>query len=311
MIKIGLLGFGVVNSGVYEIFEERRKYIEEAIEDEFSIEKILVKNPKKHSDIKDLLVDNISEIIDDDSIDLVIEATGEVEAIEDDIKKILSKKNLISTNKALISKNFEEFNRIKKENKTKLRFDASVGGAIPVIENLYTISILDEVEEISGIFNGSCNFILSKMEEGYSFKDALEKAQDLGFAEADPKDDIEGFDSLRKLRIAASILFRKEIKEEDIDLEGITKIKKDHVKKASERGLRYKLIAYANKDGIYQVRPELLEKNSLFGSIKDNENIFQIKSSNSKDLILKGRGAGKRETGFSVLNDFLKIYSKN
>lgn len=310
MIKIGLLGFGVVNSGVYEIFEEKRENIEKATGEKFVIEKILVKTPQNHPDIKDLLVKDISEIVNDMSIDLVIEATGEVDPIENDIKKILSSKNLISSNKALISKDFEDLNKIARENKTYLKFDGAVGGAIPIIENLYTISILDDVEEISGIFNGSCNFILSKMEEGYDFEKALKKAQELGFAEANPKADIEGYDSLRKLRIVSSILFRKEIKENDIKREGITNISKEDIENAKKRGLKYKLISYANKDGIYKVKSELVDANSIFGNTNDNENIFQIKSSNAKNLIFKGMGAGKRETAFAILNDFLKIYRK-
>lgn len=310
MINIGLIGFGVVNSGVYEIFEEQRAKIEKAIGDEFKISKILVKNKKNHKNIENLLAHDISELVDDENIDLIIEATGKVDEIIGDIKKILENKNLISSNKALISKYFEDLLEISKTSKKKLKFDSAVGGAIPIIENLYKIKTLNDVEEIKGIFNGSCNFILSKMEEGDDFNSALKKAQELGFAESDPTDDIDGLDSMRKLRIVSTILFEKEIKEEDISLEGIRNIRKKDIEKAKKNGKKYKLIAYANCKGVYKVRPELVDENSNFGLIKDNENIFQIKTSNAKNLIFQGAGAGKRETAFSVLNDFLEIYGK-
>lgn len=310
MINIALLGYGVVNTGLVEILEEKKDDIKKAIGDDFKISKILVKNPDKHQDIKNLLVKDISEIVEDDTIDLVIEATGEVEEIGEDIKKILASKNLISSNKALVSRYFEDLEEISQKNKTKLRFDAAVGGATPLIETLYTIRTLNDVKKFEGIVNGSCNFILSKMEEGEDFDTALKKAQDLGFAEADPSDDIEGFDSLRKLRIVASILFKKPIKEEEISLEGITKITKKDVERASEDNKRYKLIAYADNEGRYEIRPRLVEKDSNFGTIKDNENIFEIDCTNAKKLTFKAPGAGKRETGFAVLNDFLSIFSK-
>lgn len=308
MINIALIGFGVVNSGVYEIFEEKREDIEKAINDKFEINKILVKNKEKHKDVKNLLLNDISEIIDDENIDLVIEATGKTDEIIDDIKKILKSKNLISSNKALISKYFEDLNKISKTYKTKLKFDSAVGGAIPLIENLYPIKILNDVEKISGIFNGSSNFILSKMQEGLDFKSALKIAQDLGYAESDPSDDIDGIDSMRKLKIVSTILFGKNIKENMIEVHGIRNITNNDIKKANSIGKTYKLIAYADKDGLYKVSPEIIDKNSIFAMVNNNENIFEIKSSNAKTLTFKGSGAGKRETAFAVLNDFLKIY---
>lgn len=308
MINIALIGFGVVNSGVYEIFEEKREDIEKAINDKFEINKILVKNKEKHKYVKNLLLNDISEIIDDENIDLVIEATGKTDEIIDDIKKILKSKNLISSNKALISKYFEDLNKISKTYKKKLKFDSAVGGAIPLIENLYPIKILNDVEKISGIFNGSSNFILSKMQEGLDFKSALKIAQDLGYAEYDPSDDIEGIDSMRKLKIVSTILFGKNIKENMIEVHGIRNITNNDIKKAKSIGKTYKLIAYADKDGLYKVSPEIIDKNSIFAMVNNNENIFEIKSSNAKTLTFKGSGAGKRETAFAVLNDFLKIY---
>lgn len=308
MINVALIGYGTVNSGFREIFEEKRCEIEEAVDDQIKIKKIVVKHPEKHKDIEDLLVDRIGDIINDEEIDLVIEATGEVGPIEEDIKKLLEKKNLITSNKALVSRNFEKFEAIAKKYKRKFRFDAAVGGAVPTIENLYTIRTLNDVKKVSGIFNGSCNFVLSKMEEGIDFDTAVKEAQKLGFAELDPSNDIDGLDSMRKLRLAASILFNKSIKEENIDLEGIRKITNEDIEEAKANKQRYKLIAYGDDEGAYRVRPELVDIDSNFGKIKDNENIFQIETSNAKILTFIGPGAGKRETGFAILNDFLNIY---
>lgn len=314
MINIGLLGFGAVGTGVYEIFNEEREKIQKAIGEEFNIKKILVRNLEKRAYFKDfsLLTKDIEDIINDPEIDLIIEVTGDVEEIYPKIlKAIRSQKNIITANKALVSKYYEDLLRVARDNKIKFLFDSAVGGTIPILEALKNITIGNEVESVLGVLNGTCNFILSKMEEGLSYDEALEIAKDLGFAEADPSADVDGHDTLRKLRILSTIAFNESVFEDEISLEGISKISLEDVKNLSKENKRYKLIGRAKKENgkiIASVRPEIVEKTSMVGTLFGGENIIIVKGNNCGEISFKGLGAGPRPTGYSIIGDFLNIY---
>lgn len=310
MIKIGLLGFGTVGQAVYTILTERKNIIEEEIQDNFVVEKILVKNPEKHQNINSLITTNIKDITQDSNINLIIELTGAVDEIVDEIKAcLLSRKSVITANKALVSKYYEDLLEASKKGKSKLKFEAAVAGAIPIISQTKNIALLNDVSEIIGVLNGTCNYILNQMENSLSYEEALKKAQELGYAEADPSADVDGLDTRRKLRILSSLIYQKPIKEEDIFLEGITKLTIDHLKQAKIKNKRYKLVARATKNGDYSVKPELVDEGSILGGLVDGENAIIIKTSNAKELIFKGMGAGGRETAFSVLSDFLNLFN--
>lgn len=310
MIKIGLLGFGTVGQAVYTILTERKNIIEEEIQDNFVVEKILVKNPEKHQNINSLITTNIKDITQDSNINLIIELTGAVDEIVDEIKAcLLSGKSVITANKALVSKYYEDLLEASKKGKSKLKFEAAVAGAIPIISQTKNIALLNDISEIIGVLNGTCNYILNQMENSLSYEEALKKAQELGYAEADPSADVDGLDTRRKLRILSSLIYQKPIKEEDIFLEGITKLTIDHLKQAKIKNKRYKLVARATKNGDYSVKPELVDEGSILGGLVDGENAIIIKTSNAKELIFKGMGAGGRETAFSVLSDFLNLFN--
>lgn len=312
MINIGFLGFGTVGRATYEILNERKEIIEKAINNKFEVKKILVRDVNKYKDISQLITTNISDLVDDKDIDLLIEVTGEVDGLIREIEKALyNKKNIITANKALVSKYFGRLHTLSKENNTKFKYEASVGGAIPIISQIDKIITLNDVKEISGVLNGTCNFILSEMEKGNSYEDSLKKAQELGFAEANPSADVDGIDTKRKLRILSTLFFDNSIIEEDIECKGITNLTIEDIFNASKENKRYKLIAKANKFGEYSVKPELVDKNSILGSLVNGENAIIIKTSNAKDIILKGMGAGGRETAYSVLSDFLDMYKYN
>ena len=317
MINIALLGFGTVGHACYQILQERKGLLDDQLEDSFQVKRILVRDIEKYrqEEAVNLMTTDIQEILDDPEINCIIELTGAVEDLIDPIKAAMDKKiHIITANKALVSRYMEELEEAAERNGVLLRFDAAVAGAIPLIESLKKMSLLNEITSIEGVLNGTCNFILSKMEDGKDYHSALQEAQELGFAEADPTADVEGYDTMRKIRICSSIAFRSPVLEEDIDCKGISELKKEAVQKANEEGKRIKLVARAMKsdEGIkVTVAPEPVDQKTILGGLKDGENAVIIRCSNAGTITLKGLGAGGRPTAFAVLSDFLSIYKKD
>ena len=229
MINIGLLGLGTVGQGVVEIIRKKEKDLENLLNKKIKIKKILVKNINKERDIqpsKDIITDDFKDILEDDEINIIIEVTSDLEESYGYIKDSLNKgKHVVTANKAIVSKYFEELNNLSIKNKVAFLYEASVAGGIPVLKPLKEEIALNEIDEVQGILNGTCNYILTKMfQEGLDYKEVLKVAQDLGYAEADPAADVEGHDTLRKLRILGTIALQGTILEEDIILEGIDNI---------------------------------------------------------------------------------------
>lgn len=314
MINIGILGFGTVGRATYEILMEQKEEIENIIQDRISVRKILVRNLKKYKkeEAFHLFTDNIDEIVNDYKIDVIIELTGDVDNIYKPFTKaIKSRKNIITANKALVSKYMEELTELARKMDVKLRYEAAVAGAVPIIASIEKMAVLNDIESIEGVLNGSCNFILSKLEEGYDYDTALKEAQNLGFAEADPSEDVLGYDTMRKLRILSTIAFKESIKEEDISLEGINNIKSEDIENAKAKNKRIKLVGKAYKAGekiVASVEPTLVDIDSILGKLDGGENAIIVNCSNAQELALKGLGAGGRPTAFSVLSDFISIY---
>jgi len=308
MIRIAFMGFGTVLRSCYEIMNERYDQIKELIGDDFTLTKVLIRDPKKYSDISDLITTDINDLLADD-IDIIFEATGQVDEIVDYIEKILqSGVKLITANKALLSKHFERLNDACQSSNANLKFEAAVAAALPIMKQLDYIVALNEISQVDAVLNGTCNYILSKMEEGSSYQDALEQAQNLGYAESDPSADVDGLDTMRKLRILASIIFQEKIEEKDIECRGISNLTKTDIEEASSENKRYKLMARAKKGGPYTVKPEMIV-DDLFADLVDGENAIRIKTSNAKDIIFKGMGAGGRETAFAMLSDFISVFN--
>ena len=229
MINIGLLGLGTVGTGVVEILAEREKEISLLLGKELNIKKVLVKNINKKRDVKlkpDTIVSDFNEILNDDEISIVIEVTSDVDTSYEYIKAALNKgKAVVTANKALVSKYFEELSSLADEKGVSFLYEASVGGGIPILKPLKEELILNEITDVQGILNGTCNYILTRMfNEGLDYGEVLANAQELGYAEMNPAADVEGDDTLRKLRILASLALQGKVGEEDIILEGINKI---------------------------------------------------------------------------------------
>ncbi|SNS27511.1 homoserine dehydrogenase [Anaerovirgula multivorans] len=314
-MKIGLLGLGTVGSGVFEILHERRGHLEKIYGETIEISKVLVKNREKKRGIcreGDLLTTNPYEILDDESIDLVVEAIGGIEEAYDYIQYALNKgKHVVTANKAVVAKHIDALLTLAENNHRAFLFEASVGGGIPLIKPLKQCSLINEFTEIKGILNGTSNFILTKMmEEDLDFQEALKIAQELGYAEADPKDDIEGNDVARKLAILTTIAFQNNIRLEDVKYRGISNISRRDIKTFKKMGYSIKLIGKAivqEKNISVLVEPVLIKNTSQFDKVKNAYNMVLLKGNNVGELRLYGEGAGKKATANAVVCDIIDV----
>ncbi len=322
MVNIGLLGLGTVGSGVVEILDKRRKELKGLTGQEIRIKKVLVKDLSKKrdlgSDIK--LVQSYDEILNDEEIDIIIEVTGDVEKSYKYISEGLNAgKHIVTANKAVVSKYFEEFSALAKEKDRAFLYEASVGGGIPVLKPLKEQLLLNKVSEVQGILNGTCNYILSRMmNEGKNYHDILKSAQEMGYAEADPSADVDGFDTMRKLRILSTLSLQGKIDEDDIFMDGISSISTFDVEIIRNMNSTVKLIgeAKAHKDGFTAiVQPTIVPKDNYFANVNLAYNSVAFKGSEVGELKFYGPGAGKLPTGNAVLSDVLDIvtgtYKKN
>ena len=314
-MKIAIMGFGTVGTGVEEILYKKK---ESLLKNGFDIEidRVLIRyKDKKRSPLKSDLVftDNFDDILNSD-VDTVIDVTSSLEETYERIVLLMKAgKNIVTANKAVVSKYFEELNALAKENKVYFSYEASVAGAIPVIHPIMEESFFSDMNKIYGILNGTSNYILSKMEvEGSSYEDVLKEAQDLGYAEADPTADVGGFDAMRKIRILSSLLYNAKIDEGDIFTFGISNIEKSDFEFAKELGYSIRLIAKSKlsqgKINI-SVIPTFL-KDNFFAKTFEGTNAVKVWGENFSCYELKGPGAGKLETADAIMRDLLRILSR-
>ena len=315
MINIGLLGLGTVGSGVVEIIQHRSAAIMETTGTDIRVKKVLVKNidKKRNIDLQDIiLVSDFNDILDDNEINVIIEVTGDVESSYKYITEGLDAgKHIVTANKAVVSKYFEEFSSLAQEKNLAFLYEASVGGGIPVLKPLREQIELNEINEVQGILNGTCNYILTRMfNEDKDYKEVLKIAQDLGYAEADPTADVEGHDTLRKLRILATLGLQGKVLEEDIMLYGISSIAAIDIENIKKMDSTVKLIAEAKKqeDGYMAiVQPTIVRNNNYFANVNMAFNSVGFKGNNFGELKFYGSGAGKLPTANAVLSDVLDI----
>lgn len=315
MAEIGLLGFGTVGQGVYEIINLKRG-VQVSESDKFHIKKILVrdKSRKRNLDIPDdMLTVSFEDIINDGGISIVVCVMGGEEPEYSYIKQALSaKKHVVTANKEVIASHIDELLSLAKQNGVHILFEASVGGGIPIISSLTESLKINKITKITGILNGTTNFILTKLvNERRSFADILAEAQKLGFAEADPSADIDGYDILRKISILGSIAFKTKIKENNVHLRGIGNITLDDVVMASSFGYKIKYIGQALLDGArysVSVTPVMIHTNSVVANVDAEYNVVLIKGNIIGELCFIGRGAGKDATANAVVSDIIKIY---
>lgn len=314
-MKIALMGFGTVGTGVEEILYKKRARLRQNNFD-LDLAYALIKNKdKKRSPFKKDLIftDDFEKILSSD-VDTVIDVTSSLdETYERIIKLMKAGKNIVTANKAVVSKYFENLNDLARENGVYFAYEAAVAGAIPLIHPLMEEALFNDMTKVYGILNGTSNYILSKMEEeGASYEKVLKKAQDLGFAEADPTADVGGFDAMRKLRILSSLIYNSKINEDAIPTFGIGNIKKTDLDFAKTMGYTIRLLAKSElRDGKVNISviPTFLN-DDFFAKTFDATNAIKVWGEYFFAYEFKGPGAGKLETADAVIRDLLRILSK-
>lgn len=314
-LKIGLLGLGQVGSGVYSILKSKGRTLAQKHGVRFHIEKIAVRHPAKKRLVRakrSELTTNARGLVRHPEIDIIVELIGGIHPAKELILTALkSGKDVITANKALLAEHGRELFREAKRRGRHLFFEASVGGGIPVIKTIREGLIANKIHSVYSIINGTSNYILTKMsEEGLDFKDALKLAQEKGYAEADPKLDIEGTDAAHKLAILASLIFGGWVSLDDIYVRGISSIRSEDIAFAHEFGYVIKLLAIAKKsaDGIEaHVQPTLLPKSHVLSNVGGSYNAVFMRGDEVGDILLYGQGAGSRPTGSAVVSDLIDI----
>jgi homoserine dehydrogenase len=312
MIKIAILGYGTIGSGVVEVLNTNSESIAKRAGDGIEVKYILDLRDFPGDPMEDKVIHDYDVIANDPDIQVVVEAMGGVEPAYTFVKRaLLAGKNVTTSNKALVAKHGAELIAIAKEQNINFLFEASVGGGIPIIRPLNSSLTADEIEEITGILNGTTNYILSKMTfEGLEFADVLKDAQSRGYAEADPTADVEGYDACRKIAILTSLVCGQQVDFEDIYTEGISKISADDIKYAKAMGLVIKLLATSRKtkEGYCaMVAPFMLSQQHPLYSVNDVFNAIFVHGNVLGDAMFYGSGAGKLPTASAVVADIVDI----
>ena len=314
-INVALLGFGTVGTGVYKIWQLQKGEMLQKLNTYLNIRSILVRDVQKHQEkVQDpsILTTSIEGILEDPEIDIVIELMGGMEPAYTYIRSALEAgKSVVTANKDLIADRGGELLQIAEENHVELRFEAAVAGGIPIISPLKNSLAANEIRMVMGIVNGTTNYILSKMtNEGMEYEDALEEAKELGYAEADPTADVEGYDAARKIAILATIAFHSRVTFRDVYTEGITKITAKDISYARNLGRVIKLIAMASStsEGIeVKVHPLLIPEDHPLASVSGSYNAVYVDGDAVGDVMFYGKGAGEMPTASAVLGDVFAV----
>ncbi|MDP3764949.1 MAG: homoserine dehydrogenase [Nanoarchaeota archaeon] len=306
VVNVGLIGFGVVGSGVVNLFSQNKNPL-------VRLKAIAVKNLKKSRKAEfSNITDNVNDVLDDPDISIVVELIGGYEPAKDYIiKAIQNGKHVVTANKAVISEYGPEIFAEAKKHNVNVGFEGAVAGGIPIINPLLEQLSLGEIQSITGILNGTTNFILTRMGERIDYESALAIAQEKGFAESDPSFDVKGLDAAQKIAILASLAFGRWVKPDEIYCEGITEITPIDVDYAKELGYVIKLLATARKtkdeEIDIRVHPALISNNHRLARVNEEFNAIYIQGSPFDEYFNVGKGAGQGPTAFSVYYDIVKI----
>ena len=312
MFNIAILGFGTVGSGVYEVIKENNALLKQKTGEDIAVKKILDIRDFPGSEWESLVVHDIKEIIEDNDIDAVVETMGGTSPAFEFVRDaLLSVKHVTTSNKALVAAHGTELLKIAKEKNVNFFFEASVGGGIPIIRTLTESYAGEHFKEITGILNGTTNYILTKMDsEGEDFEKALSTAQELGYAERNPEADVQGHDTCRKIAILASLATGKEVNFEEIYTEGITKIDTTDFEYAKHMKLSIKLFGDSKfEDGMVYafVAPVMVERDHPLYMVNDVFNGIMVEGNMLGKSMLYGSGAGKLPTASAVVADIIAI----
>lgn len=309
MINIAVLGYGTVGSGVVEVINTNQDSINRRAGDEIRIKYVLDLRDFPGDPVQEVLVHDYETIVNDPEVDIVVEVMGGLEPAHTFVKRALEAgKSVATSNKALVAKFGPELMNIARNKNINFLFEASCGGGIPIIRALNQSLTADQIDEVTGILNGTTNYMLTKMDmEGSRFESVLKKAQEKGYAEADPTADVEGYDACRKIAILSSLAYGKFLNYEKIHTEGITRITPEDMEYARAMGMSIKLLATSRKlseDSYYAVvAPFLVGKNNPLYSVNDVYNGIFVHGNVLGDAMFYGSGAGKLPTASAVVAD--------
>ena len=312
-IKIALLGAGTVGTATYKLLQMNAQKISIKTGVLLEISKILVRNMGKTYDVPDeLLTSNFEEILNDPDIQIIVELMGGIEPASSYILQAMSKgKHVITANKAAVAENYEKFIAASSQLRVMFRFEAAVAGGIPVLDALQAPLNSNDIEEVTGIINGTTNFILSQMtEHGLTYSEALEIAQAKGFAEADPTADVDGTDIANKLSILIALAFGEIVRVEQIRATGISGLSFEDIRIAQSFGYKIKLLATAKKTETQlqaTVQPTLVPFNHMLAGVSNEFNALFIHGNAVGDLLFYGKGAGGLPTASAVIGDTIEI----
>ena len=311
MVNVGIIGYGTVGSGVFEVLNINSKSIEVRAGEEIKVKRICDLRDFPGDAAEKLITHDFNDILNDKEISIVVETMGGTKPAYDFVKaSIEAGKSVCTSNKELVAKFGAGLIKLAKKHNVNFLFEASVGGGIPIIRPLNYALTAEEILERKGILNGTTNFILTKMnDEGLDYETVLKEAQAMGYAEKNPTADVEGFDTCRKIAILTSLAYGKQVDFEDIKTEGISKITKEDMEYAKALNASIKLIGESKKENgvVYaRVAPALINREQPLYGVHDVFNAIFVKGNMVDDVMFYGRGAGKLPTASAVVADIIE-----
>lgn len=314
-IQVGILGFGTVGSGVIRILKDHNAKIRQVTGEEISVKKVLVRDIEKNrGKISEgiQLTTNEDEVLADPEIDVILEVMGSIDSAKMYITKALKAgKHVVTANKDLIALHGNELVALAKENQCDLYYEASVAGGIPILRTIVDSLASDNIQQVMGIVNGTTNFMLTKMtNEHQSYEEALKEAQELGFAESDPTNDVDGIDAARKMVILTRLAFGMNVELDQIETKGIRNLKSIDIETAKKLGYRIKLIGTAeeNNGGVsVSVGPILVPEAHPLASVQNENNAVFVVGAAVGETMFYGPGAGELPTATSVVSDLITV----
>ncbi|MCR4427148.1 MAG: homoserine dehydrogenase [Firmicutes bacterium] len=314
-INLGLLGFGTVGTGVYRVLKENSNEIAARTGAPILVKRVLIRDPAKERNVpypEGMMTTDPEDVLSDPEIDIIVEVIGNSHpALEYILRAVESGRHVVTANKEAIAKFGDRIFDAAAKSGVDIRFEGSVAGGIPIIKSIKDSLAANRIESIVGIVNGTTNYILTKMtEQGAEFAQALSEAQRLGYAEADPANDVDGHDAAYKLAILASVAFGVPVHPQMVCREGITRITASDIKYAAELGYVVKLLAVArNRAGALElsVGPSLVRRSHPLAAVSGSYNAVFVQGNASGDLVFSGRGAGDLPTASAVVADIIEI----
>lgn len=311
MSKIAVLGYGTVGSGVVKVLTENAHIIKDKAGEAIEVKRVLDLRDFPGDPVENIVTHDFSDIENDDEISVVVETMGGTKPAYDFVKRsILKGKSVCTSNKALVADHGTELIRLAKEKGVHFFFEASVGGGIPILRPLSRCLVADELLSINGILNGTTNFILTKMsDEGSAYEDVLKEAQALGYAEADPTADVEGFDTCRKIAILTALAYGAQVDFEDIPTEGISKITDKDISYVKKMGRTIRLLGASKREGgkLYAlVAPFIIGSDNPLYSVNGVFNAISVTGNMLGEVMFYGQGAGKEATASAVVTDIVE-----